>query len=102
MINQIFTNTATTLLLLRHHQHDTHEVRTLWLDKDRHLVDFVKAGFLFLRHCVFELGGPLCTWQKRLPDDPKSVASCGQCRGAGWSSVEGFNESDIVISEHMV
>ena len=39
-------------------------------------MDLVKAGFLFLRHCVFELGGPLCTWQKRLSDNPKSVASC--------------------------
>ena len=63
MINQIFTNTATTLLLLRHHQHDTHEVRTLWLDKDRHLVDFVKAGFLFFGLSVSKLGGTLQTWQ---------------------------------------
>ena len=48
-------------------------------------VDLVKAGFLFLRHCVFELGGPLFTWQKTLPGEPESVASCveegsgGQC-----------------------
>ena len=39
-------------------------------------MDLVKAGFLFLRHFVFEFGGPLCTWQKRIPDNPKSVASC--------------------------
>ena len=36
-------------------------------------MDLVTGGFLFLRHCVFELGGPLYTWQNRLPDDPKSV-----------------------------
>ena len=39
-------------------------------------MDLVKAGYLFLRHCVFELGGRLCTWQKRHLDDQKSVASC--------------------------
>ena len=49
----------------------------LRLDKGRPQVDLVKAGFLFLRHCVFELGGLLCTWQKRLPDDLESVASYG-------------------------
>ena len=46
------------------------------LDKGRPQVDLFKAGFLFLRHSVSELGRPLCTWQKRLPDNQKSVASC--------------------------
>ena len=48
----------------------------LRLDKGRPRVDLVKAGFLFLRHCVFDLGGPLFTWQKTLPDEPESEASC--------------------------
>ena len=41
-------------------------------------VDLVKAGYLFLNHCVFQLGGPLCTCKKTLLDDPKCVASCVQ------------------------
>ena len=49
----------------------------LRLDKGHPQLDLVTDGFPFLRPCVFELGGPFCTWQKRLLDDPKSVASCG-------------------------
>ena len=65
------------MFLLRHHQHDKHKVvGALRLDKGRPQVDLFKAGFLFLRHCVFILGGLLCTWQKKLPDDQKFVASC--------------------------
>ena len=45
------------------------------LEKDCPQLDLVKAGFLFLKYCVFKLGGPLCTWQKRLPVDLKSVPS---------------------------
>ena len=50
-------------------------------------VDLVKAGFLFLRHCVFELGGPLFTWQKTLPGEPESVASCGSYTDFGFSNI---------------
>ena len=52
--------------------------RALRLDKGRLQVDLVKAAFLFLKHYVFEPEGPLCTWQKRLPDDTKTVASCAK------------------------